>query len=31
MDITEQKNNYQNLKDFFVKANRDFIEKTMYC
>lgn len=27
MDITEQKNNYQNLKDFFWEANRDFMER----
>lgn len=27
MDITEQKNNYQNLKDFFWEANRAFLEK----
>lgn len=27
MDITEQKNNYQNLKDFFLEANRDFMER----
>lgn len=27
MDITEQKNNYQNLKDFFREANSDFMGK----
>ena len=27
MDITEQKNNYQNLKYFFWEANRAFLEK----
>lgn len=27
MDITEQKNNYQNLKDFFWESNRDFRER----
>lgn len=27
MDITEKKNNYQNLKDFFWEANRDFMER----
>lgn len=31
MEITEEENDYQNLKDFFWEANRAFMEKTTFC